>query len=72
MDRKDLRMGKSGSDPDFPEESLRLVPLRVTTREQHLQRDLASVLQILRQIDGCHAAAADLFFDPVAVRHCGT
>ena len=36
-------------------------------RAQHLERDLAVVLQVLRQVDRRHAAGADLAFDPVAV-----
>ena len=34
---------------------------------QHLERDLAVVPQVLRQVDRRHAAGADLAFDPVAV-----
>ena len=36
-------------------------------RAQQLERDLAVVLEVLREVDGGHAAGADLTFDPVAV-----
>ena len=34
---------------------------------QHLDRDLAAVLEVLGEIDGRHAAASDLAIDPVPV-----
>ena len=36
-------------------------------RAQHLDRDLAIVLQVLGEIDGRHAAGAELALDAVAV-----
>ena len=65
-------MGKPGGNTDLAEEALGLVPLGVAASEQHLERHLPAVLQILGQIDRGHASATDLFFDPVAVRHSGS
>ena len=39
---------------------------------QHLDRDLAPVLEVLGEVDGGHAALAELALDPVAVGEGGT
>ncbi len=38
---------------------------------QHLERDPAIVLEILRQVDGRHAARAEMTLDPVGAREGG-
>ena len=57
-------------DPDLGEE-----PLGAQHGAQlgieHLERDVAIVLQVLREVDGGHAAGADLALDPVAVSESG-
>jgi hypothetical protein len=65
-------MGKPGGNTNLAEEPLGLVPLGISAREQHLERHLSTVLQILGQIDRGHASASDLFFDTVAVRNSGS
>ena len=72
MDRKDLGMGKPGSDPDLSKEALRLVRLRRAAGQQDLDGDLAAVLQVLRQIHRRHAAVTDLFLDAVAIGYGGS
>ena len=37
-------------------------------RAEHLQRDAATVLQVLGEVDCCHASSAELALEPVAIR----
>ncbi len=62
--RQDVRMLQLGRDLDLAKESIaphggsELGP-------EHLHRDFAMVLQVLREIYGCHAAAPDLAIESV-------
>ena len=38
---------------------------------QHLDCHIAVVFQVASEVDGCHAAGAELAFDPVARRERG-
>src|SRR5256885_20524 len=60
-------MMQSSSDPDFAQETLR-AERRTQFWIQNLDRHLASVSQILRRVDGRHAAGAEHTTDHVAAR----
>ena len=60
-------MGQAGGDPDLAEEALRLVA-RAGHRPEHLDRHLAAVLQVLGQVDGRGAPAADLLVEAIPIR----
>ena len=52
--------------------SYRDLPIRLSEfGTQHLHRDLTVVLQVLGEIDRCHAAATEFPLDGVAVGECG-
>src|SRR5690242_5438741 len=59
-------MGEPGGDLDLAQE-----PIGPQARGQvwaeYLESDRPAVFQVLRQIDGRHAPAADLAFDPIAL-----
>ena len=60
-----------GRGLDLGQESLRAND-RGQLRAQHLERHLAVVLEVLRQVDGGHATGAHLVLDGVAVgQSCG-
>ncbi len=53
-------------EPNFPQKAV-TAQCRRNLRPHDLDRDLAVVLEIVRQIDSRHATAADLAIDRVAV-----
>ena len=64
--RQDVRVLEVGGELDLGQEPLGADHGR-ELRAQQLERDLAVVLQVLREVHRRHAAGADLTFDPVAV-----
>ena len=65
-----MRVLQGGDRLDLAEEPLGADD-RGELRPQHLDRDLAIVLEVLGQIDGGHAALAELPLDAVAVGEGG-
>jgi hypothetical protein len=65
--RKDVRMAQAGRNPDLPEEALGAHG-GGEVGEQDLHGYGPVVPQVLSQVDGGHAAPAQLPLDPVAVR----
>ena len=67
QDRQDVGMLQLRRERDLPTKAFgaqRLGELRM----QHFERNRASVLQVLREIDSCHPAAANLAIDRVLRR----
>ena len=64
--RHDVRMIQPRGDLDFAQEAL-AADHRGNLRLQHLDRHLPPVPDIVGEIDGRHAAGADLGFDAVAI-----
>ena len=66
MQRQDVRVLEVGGGLDLAQE-----PLGADDRgqlgPQHLDRDLAVVLEVLGEVDGGHAALAELALEAVAV-----
>ena len=62
-------MLQGGGDLDFPEEALAAEHGR-QLGAQHLDGDLAAVLEVLGEVDGGHATGAEFALDPVAVGEC--
>ena len=60
-------MAELGGDLDLPEEPLR-AEHRGQLRPEHLERHLAPVLEVVGEVDGGHAAAAELTLEAVAAR----
>ena len=80
VDRADVRVIERGCGAGFATEPLdRLIARRVAARGQHLERDLAAKLRILRAVHHSHPASAELIENPVVpeglanegVRHGG-
>jgi hypothetical protein len=63
---KDVGMLQVGGEPDLAEKALRAEP-GGELRPEQLDRDGAVVLEVAREVDGSHAAAAELPLDAVAV-----
>ena len=59
-------MLQGGDGLDLAEEPLGADD-RGELRAQHLDRDLAVVLEVVREIDGGHAAGAELALDAIAI-----
>ena len=59
MDRQDVRVVEPGGEPDLPDKPLRAQRVRQLGMED-LQGDEAIVPEIAGQVDGGHAAAAEL------------
>ena len=70
MQREDVRMVEPRRDPDLAQEPLGAED-GGQVGAQHLERDLAVVLQVAREVDGRHAARADLALDRVALGEGG-
>ena len=68
--RQDVGMVQLCRDRDLAQKPLR-PQRRSEFRPQHLERHLAVVLQVLGEVDGGHAAGADLALDAIAVDQCG-
>src|SRR5258706_16468767 len=66
VEGEDVRMRKPRGDLDFLQEPLDPEE-RGKTGEQHLQRDLAAMLAVVREIHGRHAAAAQYAAQSVAL-----
>ena len=62
--RQDVRMLEPGGDADLAREAVRAEG-RGELGAEHLDGDLAVVLQVVGQVDGGHAALAELALDPV-------
>ncbi len=65
---EDMGVLEVGGDPDLGEEALG--PDYGEFGPEDLDRDLALVPEVLREVDGGHAAGADLPLDAVAVSEC--
>jgi hypothetical protein len=63
--RQDVRVVEPGRDLDLGQEPL-TAEYRAQLGAQHLERHLAIVLEVGGQVDGGHAAGAELALDPVA------
>jgi len=63
---KDVRVLQLRDDVDLAEKAFRTQGVR-EVRPQHLDSDMAIVLDVLRQVHGGHAALPQLPLDPVAV-----
>ena len=63
--RQQVRMLQIRRDPDLGQKPLG-AEHRAELRLQHLERDLAVVLEVVREVDGRHAAGADLALDQVS------
>jgi len=59
-------MGEPGGDLDFAQEPIG-PEARSQVRAEHLESDRPAVFQVLGQVDGRHAPAADLAFEPIAL-----
>src|SRR5689334_13598197 len=59
-------MGEPSGDLDFAQEPIG-PQARSQVRAEHLESDRPAVFQILGQIDGGHAPAADLALEPIAL-----
>ncbi len=72
--REDVGMIEAGGDRDLTQESIG-AERGGDLRSQHLEGDRPIVLQVMREIDGRHAAAPQLPLDAVSARegvgHCG-
>ena len=66
VDRQDVRVVEPGGEPDLPDEPLGAQRVRQLGME-NLQGDGAVVPDIAGQVDGGHAAAAELALEHVAV-----
>jgi hypothetical protein len=55
---------------DLGEETFR-AQCGTQVRMQHLDRDVALVLEVMREVDGGHAAGAEFALEAVAVGQCG-
>src|SRR3954466_9931616 len=64
MERKDVRMLKSGRNFDLAKEAFG-AKRGAELRPQDLHSDLAPMLQILGEVNDGHAAAAELALEPV-------
>ncbi len=69
VQREDVRMIEAGGDLDLPEEALRAERGGELGRED-LDRHLAMVLEVLREVHGSHAPVTQLAQDPVAIGQC--
>ena len=67
VERQHMGMLELRNDLDLAEKPVR-PKRRRQFRPEHLDRDLAVVLQVTRKEHHCHAATADLTFDGVAIR----
>ena len=65
-ERQDVRVLEVGGELDLGQEPLG-ADHGGELGAQQLERHLAVVLEVLGEVDGGHAAGADLTFDPVAV-----
>jgi hypothetical protein len=63
----DVRVAEARDDGDLAQEAVAPDVFR-HLRVHDLDRDRPVVSHIVREVDGCHAAAPDLALDPVAVR----
>ncbi len=66
VERQDVRVLQVGGDLDLVEEALGAQD-GGELRAQHFDRDLAVVLHVMGEVDGRHAAGAELALDRVAV-----
>ena len=66
VERQDVRVSQPRREPDLAQESLAPERLR-ELRLEHLERDVAIVLEVVREVHGRHAAGAELALDAVAV-----
>jgi len=66
-ERQDVGMGEARRDLDLPQEPLGADRSRELAPE-HLDRDFAVVLLVLREVDGRHAAPTELAVNGIAVR----
>jgi len=67
VQRQDVGMIQPGGDRDLTQKPVGTEQRR-QLGPQHLDRDGAAVLHVVREVHRCHAAAAQLALDPVAVR----
>ena len=65
--RQDVGVGQPRGNLDLAEKPV-MADGRSHLGEHDLDRDLATVLHILRQIDGCHASVAKFTVDPITIR----
>jgi hypothetical protein len=63
---ENVRVLEIGGDLDFGEEAF-AADHGAQLGVEHLDGDSSAVLQVLGEVDGCHAARAELPLDPVAV-----
>ena len=67
--RENVGMGQPCRNPDLAKEAVGAEePGQVGM--QHLDRHAAVVFAVFREVDGCHAAAAELMLEQVAVGEC--
>ena len=67
---EDMGVLQAGGELDFLEEAVG-AERAGDLGPEHLERDLAGMLEVLREVDGRHAAATDLALDRVAVGRAG-
>ena len=67
---EDVGMVQPGGEPDFIEKPLS-AEHGADVRPQHLDRHLAIVLRVAREVHGRHPTLADHPLDGVAVAECG-
>ena len=70
VEREDVRMMQPRGDPDLAQESLG-AEARGELGAQHLHRDVPVVFGVLGQVDGGHAARAELTLDDVSTGEGG-
>ena len=70
MQWQDVGMGEPGGDLDLTEEAVR-AQLGGQVRAEHFERDGPAVFQVLRQVHGRHAPAAELPFDRIVLSQGG-
>ncbi len=68
---KDVGMGEPGGDPDLAGESFG-AEQRAELGAEHLDGHLAVVLQVVGEVHGRHATAAELVLDGVAAGEAGS
>ncbi len=68
--RQQVRVLQVGRDPDLAQEPLD-AEHRAEFRLEQLERDVAVVAEVAREVHGRHAADADLPLDAVPIRKCG-
>ena len=70
VERQDVRVVEGGGQPDFAQEAVPAQRLREIVAE-HLDRHLAVVLEVAREVHRGHAALAELALDAIAVGQGG-